>query len=114
MKQENTLLNLAKSNRKNATEAEKKLWSFLRAKKFGVTFRRQQQIGNYIVDFVCFEKKLIIECDGCQHLDQKENDNERTAFLEQQGYTVLRFWNNEILYHTDGVYLVIENTLKRM
>jgi very-short-patch-repair endonuclease len=86
----------------------------LRARKFGVVFRRQQQIGHYIVDFVCFEKKLIIECDGCQHLEQKDDDSARTEFLEEQGYTVIRFWNNEILYAIDGVYLVIENTLKHI
>ena len=110
MKQDNDLLNLAKANRRNATDAERKLWSLLRAKKMGVVFRRQQQIGQYIVDFVCFEKKLIIECDGSQHLEQKEEDNIRTKFLEQQGYKVIRFWNNEILYATDGAVVIISKS----
>ena len=66
-------------------------------------FCRQKIVGNYIVDFLSFEKKLIIELDGGQHADQVEYDKKRTAFLEQQGFTVIRFWNTEVLLETDSV-----------
>jgi len=63
----------------------------------GNRFRRQQPIGQYIVDFVCLEKKLVIELDGGQHAEQSAYDAERTAWLECQGFRVLRFWNNQVL-----------------
>lgn len=86
------------------TEAEKLLWSKIRRKQLnGVKFCRQKIVGNYIVDFLSFEKKLIIELDGGQHADQVEYDKKRTAFLEQQGFTVIRFWNTEVLLETDSV-----------
>ncbi len=94
----------AKELRHNQTDTEAKLWTYLRAHrlaKFG--FRRQHAIGNYIVDFCAPRAKLIIELDGSQHLDQQEYDNKRTAFLEAQGYKVLRFWNNEVLNDIEGV-----------
>ncbi len=75
----------------------------------GVLFRRQHQIGQYIVDFVCLEKKLVIECDGGQHTE--EVDKERTLFLEQEGFKVLRFWDNDILKNIEGVYEVIAKAL---
>ncbi|HDL3922875.1 TPA: endonuclease domain-containing protein, partial [Mannheimia haemolytica] len=90
----------AKQLRTNMTEAEKVLWQALRAKRFlAIKFKRQQVIGNYIVDFVCFSAKLVIELDGSQHLDQQNYDNLRTHFLNGQGFRVLRFWNNQI--HSD-------------
>ena len=86
------------------TEAEKLLWSKIRRKQLnGVKFCRQKIVGNYIVDFLSFEKKLIIELDGGQHADQVEYDKKRIAFLEQQGFTVIRFWNTEVLLETDSV-----------
>lgn len=86
------------------TDAEKLLWSKIRRKQLnGVKFCRQKIVGNYIVDFLSFEKKLIIELDGGQHADQVEYDKKRTAFLEQQGFTVIRFWNTEVLLETDSV-----------
>jgi len=112
MKYAHNLLPLAKENRRHSTPAERKLWSLLRNKQMGVSFRRQHQIGSYIADFVCLEKKIVIECDGGQHNEHKEEDKIRTAFLEQQGYKVLRFWNDEILYHTDGVYIIIQRALE--
>jgi very-short-patch-repair endonuclease len=63
----------------------------------GNRFRRQQPIGPYIVDFVCLEKRLVIELDGGQHAEQPEYDAERTAWLESQGFRVMRFWNNQVL-----------------
>jgi len=76
----------ARALRKELTPAERKLWSALRGNKLnGVSFRRQHAIGNYIVDFVSIKKKLIIELDGSQHLEQSEYDEERTRYLELQG-----------------------------
>lgn len=80
--------------RKNQTDAEKLLWAKLRSRRFnGLKFRRQQLIGEYIVDFVCFEQKLIIELDGSGHNEEfrKNKDRERTSILEQEGFRVLRF-----------------------
>ena len=74
------------------------MWWHLRAARFrGLKFRRQQPIGDCIVDFVCFERKLIVEVDGSQHLDAIARDDARTAWLESIGFTVLRFWNDEVL-----------------
>jgi very-short-patch-repair endonuclease len=94
--------------RQNQTEAEAKLWSRLRAHRMaGVQFRRQHAIGNYIVDFCSPRRKLVIELDGSQHLDQVEYDSERTKYLEAKGYRVLRFWNNEVMNEIDAVLNVI-------
>ena len=91
-------LNKARELRKNPTEAERALWKHLRMRQFiGCKFRRQQAIGPYIVDFVSFERRVIIELDGGQHSQQVAYDAERTAWLEAQGYRVLRFWNNQVL-----------------
>ena len=103
----NTLTPLAKTLRKNQTEAEKIIWRQLRSKGLsGLKFRRQQPIGDYIVDFVCLEKKLIIEVDGGQHAES-ENDQKRDAWLQSEGYTVLRFWNNDVLGNVEGVMEMI-------
>lgn len=98
--------------RSNQTDVEQKIWYQLRAKRFyGYKFKRQVPIGTYITDFACVEKKLIIELDGGQHDDQKAQDDKRTAYLEQQGYRVLRVWNNEIVDNIEGVLEVIQNML---
>ena len=94
----------ARELRKNLTEAERTLWKYLRLRQFdGNKFRRQQPIGKYIVDFVCFEKKLIVEVDGGQHNEQVIYDSERNEWLKKQGFRILRFWNNQILKEIDGV-----------
>lgn len=93
--------------RKDPTPAERKLWSAIHNDQLGVNFRRQHAIGNYIPDFVCIEKKLIIELDGSQHLEQEEYDQERTKYLESLGYKVIRFWNNDVINNIDGVILAI-------
>ena len=105
-----SLLGLCRYNRKNMTQAEGKLWFALRGNKLGFSFRGQQQIGKYIVDFVCLQKKLIIECDGSQH--NESVDAERTHFLETEGYTVLRFWNNEVLSNLEVCIAQIQEVLK--
>jgi very-short-patch-repair endonuclease len=92
--------------RRNESDAERKLWSKLRSRQFeNLKFRRQQPLGKYIVDFVSFEKKIIIEVDGSQHMEPRNNekDMERTTYFEDEGYTVLRFWNNDVLTNIEGV-----------
>ena len=88
------------------TEQEKKLWYFLR-KKFikNCRFRRQYPIGDYIVDFVCREKNLIIEIDGGQHneIEIQDYDKQRSLYLETKGFKVIRFWNNDIVENIEGV-----------
>lgn len=80
------------------------LWKHLRNRQLNnMKFRRQQPIGNYIVDFVCFENNLIIEVDGGQHASNRESDTLRTEWLENQGYRVIRFWNNDVLKNIEGV-----------
>ena len=93
--------------RKESTPAERKLWAVIRNDQLGVNFRRQHAVGNYIPDFVCVQKKLIIELDGSQHLEQQEYDQERTNFLESLGYKVIRFWNNDVTNNIDGVILAV-------
>jgi len=105
---------LAKELRAKQTEAEKILWFKLRKRQLHVAkFRRQQRIGSYIVDFVCLEKRLIIEIDGGQHNEApiKENDEQRTRWLEAKGYQIFRFWNNDIIQNTDGVLEKIREVL---
>ena len=97
--------------RKNLTPAERKLWSVIRNDQLGVNFRRQHAIGPYIPDFVCIEKRLIIELDGSQHLEQTDYDKERSMFLEGQGYKVIRFWNNAIMKDINSVILAIQFAL---
>lgn len=104
---ERSLLPLARQMRKEPTEAERKLWSILRAKRLqGWKFRRQQQIDRYIADFVCFEARLIVEADGSQHAES-EADGIRDAYLQQRGFRMVRFWNNDILNNPDGVATAI-------
>jgi very-short-patch-repair endonuclease len=88
----------ARQLRSTATDAEIRLWSRLRRKQLnGFRFRRQHPIGAYIVDFFCPEAKLIVEVDGGQHNVEEEKDEKRTSWLEERGYRVIRFWNNDVL-----------------
>ena len=99
---------IAKVLRRRLTDTERLLWRHLRAKHFlGLKFRRQEPIGRYIVDFVCHEKRLIIEVDGGQHAIDKDRDAKRDKWLNEQGYKVLRFWNNEVLTNIEGVLELI-------
>lgn len=105
---------IAKDLRALSTEAEKILWQKLRAKQFhGFKFRRQQPIGAYIVDFACMEKKIIIELDGGQHALQPQEDEQRTDFIKKEGFSVIRFWNNEIIENLEGVWESLERQLLR-
>jgi very-short-patch-repair endonuclease len=89
----------AQSLRRSPTDAERKMWLLLRTlKPLGMQFRRQAPIGNYIVDFVWYAGKVAVEIDGSQHAEQRRAyDERRTAWLQSQGYRVLRFWNNDVL-----------------
>jgi very-short-patch-repair endonuclease len=102
------IINMAKKLRKSSTDAERLLWRHLRARQLdGLKFRRQEPIGDYIVDFVCYEKGIVIEVDGGQHAIQKDMDEERDEWLSKQGFKVLRFWNNEVLQNIQGVLEVV-------
>ena len=102
----------AKELRRELTPLERKLWSRLRAHRMkDVHFRAQHAIGNYVVDFCAARKKLIIELDGSQHLEQEDYDKERTRFLESKGYRVLRFWNNDVTKDMDAVLNTIWDAL---
>jgi very-short-patch-repair endonuclease len=94
-----------------ARAPERKLWSALRNRQLDdAKFRRQQPIGPFIADFVCQERRLIVEADGGQH-STSASDDRRTEFLESKGYRVLRFWNHDILSNLDGVAQVIAAAL---
>ena len=102
----------ARRLRNHPTEVETKLWRHLRLRQIGgYKFRRQQPLGSYIVDFVCLEKKVIVELDGGQHAEQISKDVQRTAWLESQGFHVLRFWNHQVLEGMEAVKAVIYQTL---
>lgn len=102
----------ARRLRRNATDAELKLWYHLRSRRLdGCKFVRQEPIGPYVVDFVCRERRLIIEVDGGQHAADPR-DKARDTFLRSQGYRVLRFWNNDILGNITGVLDVIAAALQ--
>ncbi len=94
----------AKKLRSNATDAEVKLWSALKNRQLeNFKFRRQTPVGKYIVDFICHKKNLIVEVDGGQHMEASKVDDERTAWLQSNGYRVIRFWNDQVLKETGAV-----------
>ena len=98
------LLRHAKRMRHHPTEAETQLWRQLRAGRLcAYKFKRQQPIGRFIVDFVCFIHKLIVEVDGGQHVELQSKDELRTAWLETQGFRVIRFWNDDVLLRSQFV-----------
>ena len=98
------LISRAKTMRREATEPEQRLWLALRAKRFEhLKFRRQKVIGAYIVDFSARDPMLVIEIDGDTHAGREKQDAERTAFLEQQGYRVIRFTNGDVMTNLEGV-----------
>jgi len=103
----------ARSLRKNLTDAERKLWRRLRSRQLlAYKFRRQFPIGPYVVDFVCLERRLIVEVDGGQHAEQRRRDEKRAAYLREQGFRVDRFWNNQVLNEMEGVVAQIGKTLE--
>jgi very-short-patch-repair endonuclease len=101
-----TLVARARQLRRDQTDAERLLWGHLRARRLGgVKFRRQDPRAPYIVDFICLERRLVVDLDGSRHGDDKAiaYDGRRSAFLNAQGFRVLRFWNTDVLKHLDGV-----------
>ena len=108
MKPRHALQEFAIELRNNATDVEQLLWRQLRNRQVeGAKFRRQQPIESYIVDFVCFNKKVIIELDGGQHSENRDYDMQRDICLRSNGYTVLRFWNNDVIENVEGILEVI-------
>ena len=106
-------INPARKLRRDMTDAERLLWRHLRNRELlGHKFRRQHAIGGYIADFICIEAKLIVEADGGQHVDHANEDVERTDDLATLGYRVLRFWNDDVLLHTDAVLEVVIKALE--
>jgi lysyl-tRNA synthetase class 2 len=105
-------LDHTKELRRDSTEAEQCLWQRLRNNQLGYKFRRQHRFAGYIADFVCIEQQLIVELDGSQHFGQVEYDATRTRVLEQRGFRVLRFWNNDVLSRTEDVLEAIIMALK--
>jgi very-short-patch-repair endonuclease len=98
--------------RRSATEAEKRLWSALRSRRLeGFKFRRQMWIGSFIADFCCMEARVVVEVDGSQHGERSSRDRVRTLVLGDEGYRVLRFWNNEVLDDLEGVLTTIRAEL---
>ncbi|WP_459943155.1 endonuclease domain-containing protein [Deferrisoma palaeochoriense] len=106
---------MARRLRQNQTDAEHRLWRFLRNRQMlGKKFRRQAPMGPFVVDFVCHEARLIIEVDGGQHAVQVEQDRRRAEWLEHNGYRVLRFWNHDVLQNTEAVLEKIRTVLEEV
>ncbi len=104
----------ARRLRRNSTDAERALWRQLRDRRFqGYKFRRQIPFPPYVVDFLCDDAKLVIEVDGGQHDWNRAKDEIRTRFIEQLGFRVIRYWNNEVLSNMDGVLQQILIELKQ-
>jgi lysyl-tRNA synthetase class 2 len=101
----------ARQLRHEQTDAERRLWMRLRRHQLGVQFRRQHPIGPYIVDFCCVERMLVVELDGGHHEDQRAWDEERSRWLGEQGFRVLRFSDREALLQTEAVLSGIQNRL---
>ena len=105
----------ARALRHDMTEAERRVWQILRSHRMkGYKFRRQVPIGRYVADFVCHEARLIVEIDGGQHDRSSRRETERTEFVQNEGYRILRFWNNEVLENLDGVHQKIAEELGRI
>ncbi|MFN0039048.1 MAG: DUF559 domain-containing protein [Burkholderiales bacterium] len=112
MPDQKPLVGIAKCLRREMTDAERVLWREVRAHRFaGFKFKRQEPLGLYVVDFVCYQARLIVELDGGQHAQQQEADAQRTRLLESRGFRVLRFWNHDVLKNIEGVMNEIEKSL---
>lgn len=102
---------MARQLRRHPTPAEQRLWEYLKNKQLnGHKFRRQFALYNFIVDFYCHERKLIIEVDGGIHLDQQERDQRRDALLREHGYTISRFTNEQVIHNIDSVIRTISHS----
>lgn len=104
----------ARKMRRAPTDAEQRLWYFLRNRQLGgYKFRRQHPLGHYIVDFICIKARLIVELDGGQHAEvkQRRRDEARTRYFESRGFRVMRFWNHDVLKNTESVLEAILDAL---
>ena len=103
----------AKENRKFETEAEAIIWNYVRANNLGKPFKRQHIIGDYIADFICLPSKLIVEIDGAYHQlpEQQMNDEQRTEWLNNRGYRIIRFTNEEVIADTKNVLQKIKDNI---
>jgi very-short-patch-repair endonuclease len=105
-------ISFARHLRKSSSDAERRFWFHVRDRRLaGYKFRRQLPVGPYVVDFFCESASLIVELDGGQHASQRLYDEERERYLREQGYEVLRFWDNDVLTNTDGVLSAVLKTL---
>jgi crossover junction endodeoxyribonuclease RuvC len=102
----------ARKLRRDSTEAEKRVWRLISGRRTGAKFRRQQPIQGYIVDFLCFEHRLVIEIDGGQHADPDAYEERRTRCLEANGFHILRLWNNDVMENEEGVFERIMEALR--
>lgn len=103
----------ARQLRKNLTDAEQRLWRCLRYRQLnGRKFRRQQPIGPYIVDFACFENRVVVELDGGQHAGRSIADEKRTRWLAAHGFRIVRFWNHEVLADIESVVVAVRQALE--
>jgi very-short-patch-repair endonuclease len=106
---------IARRLRRDMTDAERAMWRILRGRQLaGLKFRRQEPIGRYIVDFVCFSPRVVIEIDGGQHNKVSAYEERRSDFLRREGFEILRFWNNEVLANREGVCEHIGEVLSRL
>jgi very-short-patch-repair endonuclease len=103
----------ARTLRFSSTAEERVLWQTLRRSAAAARFRRQVPVGSYFVDFVSHSAKLVVELDGGHHAFQQDYDEERTRFLQSEGYRVMRFWNRDVAENLDGVFDAIEAALKK-
>ena len=102
----------ARSLRKNMPDAERAFWHQVRNRRFrGMKFRRQVPVGPYFADFLCHEKKIIVELDGGQHVKQADYDYRRTVFIGKMGFRVIRFWDTDVLKNMNGVLMELEHAL---
>ena len=109
------LTGTAKALRRSETIAERKLWSYVRNRQIdGWKFKQQDPFGRYVLDFFCFDANLVVEVDGCQHLEgTADYDRQRTANLERQGLRVLRIWNADVMSNIEGVLETIYSELQQ-
>jgi very-short-patch-repair endonuclease len=99
--------------RNQPTDAERLLWRMLRGRQLeGCKFRRQHPFADFILDFICLERLVVVELDGGQHSEMVQGDAERTETLQRAGFVVLRFWNNEVFSNTSGVLEAIRQALE--
>jgi very-short-patch-repair endonuclease len=108
------VLRFARDLRKNPTDPERVLWNRLRRRQLaGFKFRRQHSVGPYICDFACVEASIVVELDGSQHVERSDYDFRRDAFLRSRGFRILRFWNKDVLSHTEAILETVYEALQR-